>query len=516
MATRRTAAFYSPLRSLVISGLLLPVCNPVAAAADQWRQTVVDRVEQMQRIADENARAIGEWAEVGYQEYRSSKLLQQQLTQSGFTVDAGVAAMPTAFVATFGTGKPVIAFLAEFDALPGLSQTGKPQRERLADHSAGHACGHNLLGTGAVLGAVAAADWLKSARRAGTVRVYGTPAEEGGGGKVYLVRAGLFDDVDAVMNWHPDSFNASMTLPNLAMIQSRFQFYGVASHASVAPELGRSALDGIEAMDMMVNMMREHVPPTARIHYAITATNPAANVVPEYAQVNYIMRHPRAEETIGILKRVNAAAEGAALGTGTRVEPEVLTGHYGYLPNTRLAAMSYEHLKYVGGVHYSEEDLRFATELAKSLPAWRGKGASAAQIAEQAAAVRDFEPEPQSTWPASSDVGDISWVVPTNWVRAAAWVPGTTAHTWQAAAASNATVGLKGMHVAAKVLALTAVELLRSPRLLVPLREELDERRGAGFRYHALIGDRAPPLAYLQTKQLEKADGAEPAQSSTP
>src|SRR5690606_1582141 len=239
--------------------------------------------------------------------------------------------------ASYGRGEPVIGILAEFDALPGLSQDTVPERKPLAQLGPGHACGHHLFGTASVAAAIAVKDWLARTGRPGTVRVYGTPAEEGGGGKVYMVRAGLFADVDAVLHWHPGAANDASPSTNRANMSGKFRFHGVSAHASAAPERGRSALDGVEAMNHMVNLLREHVPQESRIHYVITAGGQAPNVVPDFAEVYYYARHPDPAVVAQIWERLVKAAEGAALGTGTRVEYEVLNGVYSLLPNEALA-----------------------------------------------------------------------------------------------------------------------------------------------------------------------------------
>src|SRR4249919_3952970 len=252
--------------------------------------TLLSSIDAKRSTYADVAKQIWTFAEVGYQETKSSALLQEQLRANGFSVRAGVAEIPTAFVATVGSGKPVIAIIGEFDALPGLSQDAAPRRNALVAEGAGHGCGHNLLGTAALAAAVAVKEWL-AAGHPGTLRYYGTPAEEGGSGKVYMVRAGLFKDVDAVVAWHPSDRNESSPTTNLANITGKFRFRGVAAHAAASPEKGRSALDAVEAMDYMVNMMREHVPQDTRIHYVITNGGKAPNVVPDFAEVYYYVRH---------------------------------------------------------------------------------------------------------------------------------------------------------------------------------------------------------------------------------
>ncbi len=462
-----------------------------AFATPRWQDGVVADIEAMRSIDDQNALRIGHWAELGFQEHKSSDLLQQRLQNAGFKVTKGLAGMPTAFVATYGEGRPIIGILAEFDALPGFSQAGVAKKQSIDGQSSGHACGHNLLGVGATMAAVAVRNWLATHKVQGTIRVYGAPAEEGGGGKVYFARDGLLNDLDAMMNWHPDSYNAAVTRSNLAMIAGKFRFHGYSTHASAAPEKGRSALDGVEAMNMMANMMREHIGEKSRIHYTITSTNPAPNVIPDYAESYYFVRDPDALETQNIWQRIIKAAEGAALGTGTSVEYEVLTGHYGYLANTALSQLTDKNLRFVGGVQYSDEETKFAQDLAKTFK-------QPPPDLSMATIIRPVELIPTDIWTGSSDVGDVSWLVPTNWIRTATYIPGTAGHSWQAVATSNMSIGLKGMHVAAKTIALTVIDLIQTPELLHNIKAEFQQRRGPNYEYHALIGDRMPPLDYMK------------------
>lgn len=482
----------------VLAAIVATLFASTTVGADQsndasvdWRLSVIEQVEKLQGVDDENALQIGQFAEVGFQETNSSRLLQERLKNAGFEIESGVAGMPTAFVATFGREGPVVGFLAEYDALAGFSQTKDPVRTPIEGQTAGHACGHNLLGSGAVLAAVATKEWITANNVKGVIKVFGTPAEEGGGGKVYFARDGLLDGVDVMMNWHPDSYNGSITKSNLAMIAGKFRFHGYSTHASAFPHNGRSALDGVEAMNMMANMMREHIEEKSRIHYAITQTNKAPNVIPDFAEVFYFVRNPEAPITQQLWERLVKAAEGAALGTGTTVEFEIISGHYGYLANTALARLTHENMLHVGGVEYSENEIAFATKIAETFP-------NAAPDLSRAEKIQPLEVKPTDIWTGSSDVGDVSWLVPTNWVRAATYVPGTSAHSWQSVAASNTTIGLKGMHVAAKTMALTAVELIRTPDLLHEIKMEFDERRGHGYTYISLIGERSPPLDYMK------------------
>ena len=449
-------------------------------------EVVIDYLDANGSKYTDLALTIWDKAELGYLETESSGLLQSTLAEQGFTVQAGVADIPTAFVASYGSGKPVIAILAEFDALPGISQSREPRRDILSGKSSGHACGHHLFGAGSVAAAVAVKRWMHENQISGTLRLYGTPAEEGGSGKVYLVRAGLFDDVDVVLHWHPGAKNSANPSSSLANKSAKFKFTGISAHAAAAPERGRSALDGVEAMNYMVNMMREHVPQETRIHYVITRGGAAPNVVPDYAEAYYYVRHPNAETLKEIWKRVLSVADGAALGTGTELEVEVMHGNHSLLPNETLAAAMHANLTRVGGVQYSAVEQKYAKEITSTLNL----------DDDMTGTEKIIQPMKMSSGMGSTDVGDVSWLVPTTGLRTATWVPGTAAHSWQAIAAGGTSIGGKGMMVAAKTLALTALQLFQDPELVKAAREEMLERRGPDFVYKALLGDREPPLDY--------------------
>ncbi|MDH4064454.1 MAG: amidohydrolase, partial [Acidobacteriota bacterium] len=328
---------------------------------------VLASIDSQAQQYGEIALKIWSFAEVGYQEQQSSALLQEQLRNAGFTVKAGVADIPTAFTAEWGSGTPVIGIVGEFDALPGLSQAAEPERRALHDEGAGHGCGHHLFGTASTAAAIAVKGWLVGTKRSGTLRFFGTPAEEGGAGKVYMVRAGLFADVDAVVTMHPGDRNAASASTNLANITGKFRFHGVSAHAAAAPDRGRSALDGVEAMDHMVNMLREHVSSDARIHYVITNGGKAPNVVPDYAEVYYYARHNDMRVLDDIWERIQNAARGAALGTGTTMELEMTGAVWNVLPNTYLTGIMQKNLKTVGGYEYTPAERQFAEILRKSL-----------------------------------------------------------------------------------------------------------------------------------------------------
>ncbi len=476
----------------IISGLiglcLIAPSSSIAQLAPKEKQIIISSLDK--RLADYAVVSDSIWsfAELGYIEFKSSNLLQQTLKNSGFQVEANVGGIPTAFVATYGNGKPVIGILAEFDALPGLSQEAVPNRVLRANQVAGHACGHHLFGTASVAAAISVKEWMIKSRFKGTVKVFGTPAEEGGSGKVYMARAGLFDDTDVMLHWHPSSTNSSSSASCLAIKSAKFRFHGISSHAGGAPERGRSALDGVEAMNAMANMMREHIPQEARLHYVITNGGDAPNVVPAEAEVYYYIRHPQMRDVKSIFDRLVKCAEGAALGTETKMDFEVTGGSYNVLPNGALAKLVDDNLNMVGGVVYTDEEIAFAKEIMSTYPDINVTPQDAARIEEFYVTDRAV--------PYSTDVGDVSWLVPTIGLTTATWVPGTIAHSWQAVAAGGMSIGHKGMINAAKTIALTAIDLYMMPEVIQAAKDELKRRQGGQFHYEALLGDREPPLDY--------------------
>lgn len=429
---------------------------------------------------------IWEYAELGYLEQNSSALLKKTLKDAGFEVESGVAGIPTAFIASAGSGSPVIALLAEYDALPGITQTASPVREEIPGGIAGHACGHHLLGAASLSAALALKNWLEKTGTSGTVRLYGTPAEEGGSGKVYMAREGLFGDVDALLTWHPSNKNTTGITPSLANRSAKFRFRGRSAHASAAPHKGQSALDGVEAFNFMVNLMREHVPQETRIHYVITEGGKAPNVVPDFAEVFYYVRNPDANTLQDIWERVEAAARGAAAGTSTTVDWEVIHGNHPLLPNRVLAELTQANLERIGGIEYDAREKAFAEKIHKTLIDPRYEVGDEERIMPM-----EIEKSQGST-----DVGDLSWLVPTAEIRTATWVPGTPAHSWQAIAAGGTSIGIKGLQLAAKTMALTAQDLYSSPELIRAANAELQQAQGDNFKYVPLLGDRAPPLDY--------------------
>jgi aminobenzoyl-glutamate utilization protein B len=420
-------------------------------------------------------------AELGNKEVKSSALLQETLKKEGFTVETGVADIQNSFVATYGSGSPVIAILAEFDALPGLSQQAVPEKKDIASKADGHGCGHHLLGTASVAAGISIKKLIEEKKIKGTIKVFGCPTAEAGTGKVYMLKAGLFNDVDVTIHWHPSSGNGVTMTSALASNSAKFRFYGLSAHAAGAPERGRSSLDAVESMNYMVNLMREHIPQETGIHYVITNGGKAPNVVPDFAEVYYYMRHPKHDQLKQIFERVVTTAKAAALGTETKMDYEIIRGTHDILLNKTLAESMQKNLEKVGGVKYNAEEIEFAKKIQSSFT-YKAPAISNSDSITPLKTVTETGGEP-------TDVGDVSYAVPTVGLYAATWVPGTSAHSWQAVACGGTEIGTKGMMVAAKAMALTAIDLFTDPSLIQKSKDEFLKLKG-NYKYEALLGNR--------------------------
>jgi amidohydrolase len=427
------------------------------------------------------------YAEPGYQEYKSSKALAEHLQAHGFTVEWGVAGIPTAFIATYGSGEPVVGLIGEYDALPGMSQDTSTFRHPLEQGAAGHACGHNLIGTGPAAAAVAISKWLAEGHK-GTVKYFGCPAEEGGGGKAYMTRAGCFDVLDAFLDWHPDVSTKVTMASGLANVRVRFSFQGTSAHASVAPWDGRSALDAVEIFDHMMNMMREHVPDFTRIHYIIDDGGQAPNVVPATASALYYIRAPKAATVLEVLSRAIDAAKGAALGTRTTMSYEIMNGNYESLKNDVLSGIMLGSLKKVGGVNLDEREKEFCAEIMEN----SGADVDLSNFESfDNDLCRDFDG-------GSSDVGNVSQMCPLASLNVASCVKNSGLHTWQLASIAGSTVGTKILLNVAKVFYLTALELYTNPAAVKAAKDEYYSVQGHDFQFVPLMGDRQPPFDYCK------------------
>jgi aminobenzoyl-glutamate utilization protein B len=377
----------------------------------------------------------------------------------------------------------VIAILGEYDALPSLSQEDVPERKARVEGAPGHGCGHNLFGAASALGAVVVKEHLQSEGLRGTIRFYGTPAEEGGGGKIYMMRAGAFRDVSAVLVWHPSTENRADDNSWLANVGARVRFRGRAAHAAAAPDAGRSALDAVEVMTHAINLLREHVPQETRMHYVITQGGTAANVVPETAEVSMLVRHPDLSTLEGIWERVQNCAQAGALATGTQMQIEVTSSYSNVIGNGPLRDLLTRSLEKAGGVTYDSSENAFAEAIRKTLDVSK---------APALGAEKQVLPPRTDLMPASTDVGDISWNVPTGQFFAATFPPGVPFHTWQSTACAGTSLGRKGMVVAAKAFALSAAELFEQPDLVQAARADF-ERRLQGRTYRSLLpADKKP------------------------
>lgn len=458
------------------------------ASPTQRLETLIEA--KRERFID-YANRVWEYAETRFEENRSATTLSEALEAEGFQIECGIAGIETAFVASYGSGKPVIALLGEYDALAGLSQRGgASQAEPLVVNGNGHGCGHNLLGVAALAGAVGVRDYLEEQGLSGTVRFYGCPGEEGGSGKTFMVREGVFDDVDAALTWHPQAFNAIFSTPTLANIQAYFRFKGTAAHAANAPHLGRSALDAVELMNVGANYLREHIVPDARLHYSITQTGGASpNVVQANAEVLYLMRARRMADVQAIFERIQKIAEGAALMTGTEVETVFDKACSSYRPNRCLERIMHAQFETFGVPRHDAEEKAYAerikatvsdADLRTTYANIVSTGGEAAEtyvtsLADKALA-DDLAPYCASDMPmyGSTDVGDVSWVVPTAQCYVNCFALGTPLHTWQVVAQGRSSLGHKGMLHAAKVMAGTAVTLFDDTETLREARAELD------------------------------------------
>jgi len=459
---------------------------------------IEDNRERLIELSDE----IWEHAELGLVEERSSKLLADELEKHGFRVERGVAGMPTAFVATWGKEKPVVGLMGEYDALPGISNKKVPWKEPLREGAPGHGCGHNIHGVTAVAAAIAVRHTLKEEGIKGTVKFFGSPAEENYDGKVFMVRAGCFDGVDACLSHHPGSINSASLASSTAVNSVKFHFYGKTSHAAGSPEQGRSALDAIELMNVGVNYLREHVIDKARIHYVIEEGGGQPNVVPDYARSWYYVRAPERDQLEPIYARVLKIAEGAAMMTETRLKVEFIAGIYNLLPSKTLSGVVVRNMREVGSPSYTEEELDFARKIAGTVPREQKiDNLRKAKLPNWERYVDvDLVTDILDPWNegevsgGSTDVSDVSWKTPAMEFGTTTFVLGAPGHSWQAVACSGTSIGHKSLIFAAKTMAGSALDLLTKPELLKKAKEEHEEKMKGRVYRCPIPDDINPPL----------------------
>lgn len=474
------------------------------------KQNLFDDIEADRDWLTDLSTRIWEDPEVALQEHDSAALLQEALREEGFEVESGVAGIDTAFVARYGDEDPVVGTMGEFDALPGMSQAAKAEREPLEEGAPGHGCGHNLFGVGSLAGAVAVKRAIERGDVEGSVVYFGTPAEEVGAGKVYMIQEDVFDDVpasdeagasgtesravDALVSWHPDWLNAPNKGSCLAVDSFDIAFSGESAHAAAAPEAGRSALDGVQLLGTGIEYMREHVPDPVRIHYVVTEGGQAANVVPEEAAMEVMVRAPDRDAVEAVSERVRDAAEGAALMSGTDVDLTQTTGMYGVLPNHALADSIRANMD-AAEFPLTDEQEAFAADLKATLddPSYAAAPPERREEAAESAMFTDpvDAPDEGRTGSYSTDSGDVSWNVPLGRFRVANWPAGTPLHSWQAVAGGK-DLGTAGMLFAGKVVAGSLYDLLSDEELLAEATAEFEERKG-DREYESPLPDDADP-----------------------
>ena len=466
------------------------------------KSVAIDWLEENKDRLIEISDAIWDYAELGFVEFKSAKLLADELESHGFNVDRGVARIPTAFVATWGSGKPIVGVMGEYDALPGLSQKKVPYKDPIEEGAPGHGCGHNIHGTSGLGGALGAKVAMEKSSIPGTIKFFGCPAEEMLSGKVWMVREGVFDGVEACLSHHPSSMNAARLQSSNANNAVKFHFHGKTSHAAGSPEQGRSALDAVELMNMGVNFLREHVIQDARIHYVIEEGGGQPNVVPGYARSWYLIRAPERDQLEPIYERILKIAEGAALMTETRLEVEFVKGIYNKMPNRTLSEIVTANMREISTPEYTEEEMEFAKELAKSITTeekkdslWKSKRPGWEELVDvliDRSIVEDWSEGMVSH--GSTDVSDVSWQTPTMEFGTTTYVLGGPGHSWQNVAQAGTSIGHKSLIFASKVIATSALDLLAKPELVKKAQEEF-ERRKRGRVYRSPVPpDAKPPL----------------------
>lgn len=472
----------------------------------EGKRIAIEWVEGHRELVTKVHQRVWELAEVGLKEYETSKLLADILERNGFTVERGVAGMPSAFVATYGSGKPVIGIMGELDALPGLSQEAVPYRQPRVEGGAGHGCGHCGYAAAALGGTLAVKAALDALGLPGTVKCFGCPAEETLVGKVFMVRDGVFDGLDACLGHHPSSANGVFLGSGNAMNSVKFEFLGKASHAGGSPEQGISALDAVELMNIGINYMREHVVQETRMHYVIEEGGHEPNVVPAYARSWYYVRAPVRELVDQYYEWVLRIADAADLMARTTHKVRFLTGVHNGLPNRPLAERIVANMREIGAPTFTEEELSFARELGKSISPEEKRAALRKSLLPDAMELQDvdlntriYDPygEERKGGGGSSDVADVAWNTPTQEFNTAAFVVGCPGHSWQHAAISGTSIAHKSSLFASKVMAATVIDLLTDPDLLEKAKEDWRKRMEGQAYKSPLPPDLKPPLDQL-------------------
>ena len=448
------------------------------------KQSVVDYVDSNYDALTDLSDQIWAFEEIAFQEKQSSEALMEHAKKNGFKVTSGIGEMPTAFIAEYGSGSPIIGILGEFDALPGLSQKTVPVKDPLHEGKPGHGCGHNLFGTASLGAATAIKELIADGKLKGTIRFYGTPAEEKYFGKLWMIRAGVFEDVDVVMDWHPSGETKTAVQKGLALVDFMVEFYGQAAHAAADPWNGRSASDALELYTNGINYFREHIKPTVRIHYHIQDAGLVVNVVPDYSRIWTRVRDTRRDGVVEVWDHVEEIARGAAIMTKTDYKISLISGVHELLVNRTGSEYMQKNLEFLGPIAYTNDEQEFAKGIQKAT------GKPEVGILSKIEPMEETLEHPMG---GSTDVGDVSWVVPTIRLAATTAPQGTPWHSWAVVACGGMSIGHKGMAYAAKALSMTMVDLFENPELVEAVKKEFKEKKG-DYEYKGIVPDGPPPV----------------------
>jgi aminobenzoyl-glutamate utilization protein B len=460
------------------------LCGQSGNKYSKEKETAIRIIESMQDELIKVSDTIWSYAEIGLEEYKSSKLLADFAEKTGFKVERGISGMPTAFIASYGSGKPIIGITGEYDALPGLSQKAIPQKEAVIEGTPGHGCGHNLIGSGALGTASAIKTLIENGLIKGTIRYYGTPAEENYGGKLYMARDGYFDDLDICLNWHPWDLTKTYLKDSYAIYDYSIRFHGITAHASAYPWEGRSALDAVESFISGINLLREHVKPSVRMHYVITKGGDIPNVVPDNTEVWLWTRDFDMNSLFKLDERIKDIAKGASMIAGVEQEIVLNSGIFNTLPNMKGSELLQSNLELLGPISFSKDDNEFADKIQS------GSGLKRSGMRSIPLSLNEALIEPTST---ASDIGDVSWIVPVITLFTACIPEGVPAHSWGSTACYGSSIGHKGMIYSSKALAITMIDLYKNPDLLNEIKKDFAERKGS-IVYKTMLPEGPPPI----------------------
>ena len=473
------------MKNLLLGAFFLLITSAFSQSTIKKNKlSIVKSVESHQKEMITLSDDIWALAETAFEEHNSAKLLADYAEKQGFTVERGVAGMPTAFVATYGSGKPVISVLGEFDALPGISQKATPTKSPLNEGAAGHGCGHNLFGVGSLGAAIAVKELIQSGKIKGTIKFFGTPSEEKYFGKIWMVKAGLWDDVDVNISWHPSAKTVADVQSSLALVDFKVEFFGQAAHASGDPWNGRSASDALELYTTGINYYREHVEPTVRMHYHIQDGGQVVNVVPDYSRLWMRVRDTKRSGMMPVYERAMKMAEGAAIMANVDYKVSLISGIYEVLVNREGGAIMQSNLELLGPIKYTDSEIAFGKKIQE---------ATGKEQVGMDSNINPLEETKENPGGGSTDVGDVSWNVANINLSVTTAPKDTPWHSWAVVACGGMSIGHKGMVYAAKAMAMTMTDLFENPKLVEKVKAEYKERKGSEV-YEAIIPDGPPPI----------------------